>query len=562
MLFPDPSVQLKSVTEKTSGETDEGDSSGQTFKGSHIPFLEEESGMEVNNLKESGHLKHEEYEGNVDMFIPFGDKPSSKENEKDIVTQMAIRDIPVDEPEVPESRVPSSQEYSNEIESKETGVVMLTNATSSIPIVSSVCTSKTTVTVASPTNVTNANNITTSTNSTLVTSATVENSVGEIDKRVSDTGQEISNPTAATPQGDDAKNVPLSPKCRIPVRLGEPLCSKSSIHDVDNLLNKPSTFTQDKPSVGDSIFAPTPQRPGCNSPTSMNPVSSKYVTTTPKSPTSMSRTGTKIPSLLPSISHGLGKADIKSQPRNSSPSSLSEKISSTESKLPSPSVSLNHGKPDVSVRSGISSNWSPSVSDGESLLESPSGSRIPQPGFYSNPPFSHQSSKSVSSQSSSGSRPGSIAPLLNTSLDSSTSHMNKEAGYNYINKPRFSTTDHNLNISSKIPTATSLSSSHLNHMSGFSSLEGNASHGNSKSPLPNEQSPLVSKIPTLSSTPTSPTSTRLGSTSQRLFSTSALEGSQKSNLESPGRQTKTWMFGPHKNATVVSAVLSLRLHIL
>lgn len=569
-----PSVQLKSIAEKQSVETDEGDSSKQIFKGSHIDSPEEESVVNNADIKIPGHLEqHEESEENVAVSLPIADRPSSKEIVKEDATQITVQDTPVDEPEAPDCAVFSSLEYSNGIESKETDVSAFINLNSApistIPIITSVCTSKTTtttVTVVSTSADTNMNNITSNITSpvvTLETSTTAENNVKEIKKRVSDTRQDISSPIAGSPQNDDAKNTPLSQKCRIPVRLGEPVCLKSSIHEVDDLLNKPSTFTQDKPSVGNSIFAPTPQRPGCNSPTSVSPVSSKYVTMTPKSPTSMSRTGTKIPSLLPSVSHGVGKGDTKSPTQNSSPSSLSEKMSPADSKFPSPSLSVNHGKPDVSVRSVLSSNWS-SVSEADSLSETPSGSRIPQPGFYSSSPLSHQSSKrgSLSSQSSSSSRPGSVAPLSNTSLDCSASPINKEAGYNCINKPRFSATDHNLNISSKIPTAASLSSSHPNPMSGFSSLEGTALHGNSKSPLSNEQSPLVSKIPTLTSTPTSPTSARLSSVSQRLFSTPASEGSQRMNLESPGRQTKTWMFGPHKNATVVSASSCLMLNIL
>jgi hypothetical protein len=563
-----PLVQLKSVMEEHCGETDVGGSSKQIFKGSHIDSPEGESVVNnTDDIKTADLLgQHEESEVNVDVSLPIADRPSSKENGKETTTQIAVQNAPVDESQAPDSAGSSSLEYSNGIESKETDVsaFISLNSTpiSATPTITSVCTSETattTVRVASASTVSNMNNITTTSPVvTLETSTTTENNVEEIEKRVSDTRQDLSSPMAGSPQNDDAKNTPLSQKCRIPVRLGEPLCSKSSNHEVNDLLSKPSTFTQDKPSVGNSIFAPTPQRLGCNSPTSLSPVSSKYVTVTPRSPTSVSRTGTKIPSLLPSISHGAGKGETKSQPQNSSLSSFSEKMSPADSKFPSPSLSVNHGKPDVSVRSVLSSNWS--VSETDSSSETQSGSRIPQPGFYSSSPLSHQSSKrgSLSSQSSSSSRPGSIAPLSNTSVDCSASPVDKEGGYNCINKPRFSATDHNLNISSKIPTASSLSSSHLNPMSGFTSFEGIALHGNSKLTFPNEQSPLVSKIPT----PTSPTSARLSAVSQRLFSTPASEGNQRMNLESPGRQTKTWMFGPHKNATVVSASSSFLLHIL
>jgi hypothetical protein len=571
-----PSVQLKSVAEKPSREPDDGDSlAKQILKGSQTDSPEEESVVnKVEELKITGHLEqHEEPEENVDVSLLIGDRPSSKDIGKETATQIAVRDASVDEPEVPDGRLPSSLEYSNGIESKETDAIAFissnSNPVSTISTNTSLSTLKpttTTVTVASTSADTNMNNITSTVTSPVIAiqnSTITGNNFEETGKRVSDTRQDTSIPIAGSPQNDDAKNTSLSQKCRIPVRLGEPVCSKSSVHEVDDLLSKPSAFTQDKPSVGNSIFAPMPQRAGCSSPTSLTAVSSKYVTMTSKSPTSMSRAGTKIPSLLPSISHGVGKGDIKSEPQNNSPSSVSEKVSSADAKYPSPSLSANHGKPDASVRSVLSSNWS-SVSEAESLSESPPGSRIPQPGFYSSSPFSHQSPKrgSLSSQSSSSSRPGSVALLLNTSLDCSVSPVNKEAGYNCINKPRSSATDHNLNISSKIPTATSLSSPHLNPVSGLSSLEGTAVHGNSKSTLSDEQSPLISKIPMLTSTPTSPTSARLSSVSQRLFSTSPLEGSQRMNLESPGRQTKTWMFGPHRNATVVSASTSLMLHIL
>jgi hypothetical protein len=580
MLFPEPlisapksSVLLKSVAENPSEKTDEGDSSRETVNDNLVDSSEDEFvTQKVENIQTISHFEHhEESEGNDDASIPIGDISSRRETGNKVITEIAIQDAPVDESEVPVCKTPSFQEHSNVIESKEAIVSTFVNATSipisSIPSITSVHNSKavsTTVTVASTSAATNTNNMTTSTTSPVATvalAATIENSVGETEKKVSDTRKDIYCPTVASPQGDDAKNTPLSPKCRIPVRLGEPVSLKSSTQEEDDLLNKLSTYTHDKPTVGDSVFAPAPQQPGRNSPTSVTPISSKYAT--PKSPTTMSRTGTKIPSLLPSVSHGLGKGNITSQPQNST-SSLSEKISSPDSKFPSPSASLNRGRPDVSASSVLGNSWSSSVSEAESLSDTVSGTRIPQPGFYSTSPFSLQSSKrgSFSSQSSSSSRPGSIAPLLNTSLDSSISPIMKEAGYNYINKPRFSATDHNLNISSKIPTATSLSSSHLNPLSGFSSLECTALDGNSKSALSNEQSPLASKIPTLSSTPTSPSSARLGSVSQRLFSAPAAESSHRTSLESPGRQAKTWMFGPHKNATVVSANSDLKFLLL
>lgn len=583
MFFPEaftsavmPSVQLKSVAEKPFGGNDEGDSSKQISEGSHIDSPKEESVLKhTNDIKIIGHMEQHEPEENLDVSLPIAERPSSKEIGKETATRIVIRDTPIDEPIARDCTVPSSLEYSNGIKSKETGVSVYSNLNSTpiltIPTITSVCTlqgTATTVTVTSTSTVTNMNNITNSITSpvvTLETSSSTEKNGEEIEKGVNDTRQDISRPITGSLQNDDMKNTPLNQKCRIPVRLGEPVCLKSSIHEVDNLLNKPSTFTQDKPSVGNSIFAPTPQRPGCNSPTSLSPVSSKYITMAPKSPTSVSKTGTKIPSLLPSVSHGVGKGDPKSQPENSSLSSLSEKMSPADSTFPSPLFSVNHGKPDASFRSVLSSNWS-SVSEADSLSETPSVSRIPQPGFYSSSPLSHHSSHSskrgsLSSQSSSSSHPASVAPLSNTSLDCS-SPVNKEAGYNCINKPSFSATDHNLNVSSKIPTVSSPSSSHLNPVSGLCSLEGFVLHGNSKSTFSNEQSPLVSKIPTLTSTPTSPTSARLSSVSQRLFSTPASEGNQRMNLESPGRQTKTWMFGPHKNATVVSAISSLMLHML
>jgi len=538
-----PVVKVESVAE----EIEERESSRQISEGSHTDYPEEESVIkEVDAVKIVGHLEHhEKCEEYVDVSVPTDERPSGKETRMGSVTDIAIPGAVVDECEVCKSRVSSLEECSHETERKETVLAAFIDTKSTtmppIPTVTSLCTSKTvtsTITVTSPTAVSNASNITTSTTSlvdSVADTITVESGVGETESRSSDTRKDKSNPTAEVSQVHDMQNAPLSPKCRIPVRLGEPIGLKSSGHVVDDL-NTPSTFTQDKPTVGDSVCAPTPQRPGCNSPDSLTPLSSKTVAS--KSPPSPSKTGTKIPTLLPTVSPGLGKGD------NSSPTALSEKLLFP----PSTSTSMKHEKSDVFSSSVLSSNQS-SVSNADSLLESPSGTRIPQPGFYLSSSVSLQSSKraSLSSQSSSSSRPGSIAPSLNTSLDFPTSPNDKEAAYNYINKPNFSTTDHNLNISSKIPTAVSPSSLRLNPVSGFSNLEGSALHGTPKS-TSNEHNPLVSKIPTLTSTPTSP----LGSAS-RLSS----DGSQRTSVESPGKHMKSWMFGPHKNATVVSAELHI-----
>jgi len=546
-------VQVKSVAEGT----EERESSGQTCEGGHTDYPEEESVIkEADAVKIVGHLEHhEKSEQYVDVSVPTDERPSGKETGMGSVTDITIPDTVVDDCEVRKSRVSSLEECSHEIEKKETVLAAFidTRLTTMPPVstITSVCTSKTvtgTVTVTSPSAVSNANNITTNTSSlvdSVGNTTAAESSVGETERRSSDTRQDKSNLTADVSQVHDMRNAPLSPKCRIPVRLGEPIGLKSSGHVVDDL-NAPSTFTQDKPTVGDSVCAPTPQRPGRNSPDSLTPLSSKAVAS--KSPPSASKTGTKIPTLLPSVSHGLGKGDNKS-PQNSSLTALSEKMLFSDAKSPSTSTSMKHEKSDVFNSSVLSSNRS-SVSNADSPSESPSGTRIPQPGFYFSSSVSLQSSKraSLSSQSSSSSRPGSIAPLLNTSLDFPTSPNDKEATYNYINKPNFSTTDHNLNISSKIPTAVSPSSLRLNPVSGFSNLEGSALHGTPKS-TSNEHNPLVSKIPTLTSTPTSP----LGSAS-RLSS----DGSQRTSVESPGKHTKSWMFGPHKNATVVSA----QLHVI
>ena len=546
-----PAVQVRSVAEGTV----ERESSGQTSEGGHNDYPEEESVIkEVDAVKIIGHLNHhEKSEENVDVSVPTDERPSSKETGMGSVTDIAIPDTLVDECEVHKSRVSSLEECSHEIERKETVLSSFINTKSttvpSVPTITSVCTSKTvtsTVTATGPTAVSNANNITTNTTCLVASVAgtvTAENSVEKSERRSNDTRQDKSNPTDEVSQVHDIRNAPLSPKCRIPVRLGEPIGVKSSGHVIDDLLNTPSTFTQDKPTVGDSVCAPTPQRPGCNSPDSLAPLSSKAVAS--KSPPSASKTGTKIPTLLPTVSYGLGKGDNKS-PQNSSLTALSEKMLFPDAKSPYTSTSLKHEKSDVFNSSVLSSNRS-SVSNSDSPSESPSGTRIPQPGFYISSSVSLQSSKrtSLSSQSSSSSRPGSIAPLLNTSVDFPTSPNDTEAAYNYINKPNFSTTDHNLNISSKIPTAVSPSSLRLNPMSGFSNLEGSALHGTPKS-TSNEHSPLVSKIPTLTSTPTSP----LGSSSQLLS-----DGSQRTSVESSGKLMKCWMFGPHKNATVVSAEL-------
>lgn len=540
-------MQVKSVTEKT----DERESSGQTSEGSHTDCPEEESVVKkVDTVKIISHLEqHEKSEENIRIAIPTDERPSGKETGKGSVTEIAVQDTLVDECEKHKSRASSLEECSNEIERKETVFSAFTNTTATtmppIPTFSSVCTSKTvtsTVTATSPTAVSDVDSITTNTTcpvASVADTVTTENGVGHTERRVSDTREDKSNPTAEVSQVHDMRNAPLSPKCRIPVRLGEPVGLKSSVHVVDDLLNAPSTFTQDKPTVGDSVCAPTPQRPGCNSPNSVPTLSSKGVVS--KSPTSVSRTGTKIPTLLPTVSHGLGKGDNKSPP-NSSLTVF------PDAKSLSASTSLNHEKCGTFSSPVLSSNQSSSVSNVDSLSESPSGTRIPQPGFYFSSSVSLQSSKraSLSSQSSSSSRPGSIAPLLNTSLDFPTSPIDKEAAYNYINKPNSSTTDHNLNVSSRIPTAVSPSSLRLTPVSGFSNLEGSTLHGTPKS-TSNEHSPLVSKIPTLTSTPTSP----LGSASQRLLS----DGSQRTSVESPGKHTKSWMFGPHKNATVVSAEL-------
>lgn len=545
-----PVVQVKSVTEGT----EERESSGQISEGGHTDHPEEESPpKEADAVKIVGQLEHhEKSEEYVAVSVPTDERPSGKETGMGNVTDIAIPVTAVDECEVRKSRVPSLQECSHEIERKDTVLAAFidTKLTTMppVPTISSVCTSKTvtsTITVSSPTAVSNANNITTKTTSLVDSAAdtvTAESSVGENERRSSDTRQDKSNPTAEVSPVHAMRNAPLSPKCRIPVRLGEPIGLKSSGHVLDDL-NTPSTFTQDKPTVGDSVCAPTPQRPGYSSPDSLMPLSSKAVAS--KSPPSASKTGTKIPTLLPTISPGLGKGDNKS-PQNSSLTALSENMLFPDAKSPSTSTSLKHEKSDMFSSPVLSSNRS-SVSNADSLSESPSGTRIPQPGFYFNSSVSLQSSKraSLSSQSSSSSQPSSIAPLLNTSLDFPTSPNDKEAAYNYINKPNFSTTDHNLNISSKIPTAVSPSSLRLNPVSGLSNSEGSALHGTPKS-ISNEHNPLVSKIPTLTSTPTSP----LGSAS-RLLS----DGSQRTSVESPGKHMKSWMFGPHKNATVVSAEL-------
>lgn len=550
---PVPVVQVKSVTEETDGR----ESSGQTSEGSHTNYPEEKSVIKkVDAVKIIGHLEqHEKSEENVDVSIPADERLSGKETGKGSVTEIAVQDTLVDECEQHKSRGSSLEESSHEIERKAIVLSAFINTTSttmpSAPTITSVCTSKTvtnTVTVTSPAAVSNADNITTITTSPIASvsgTITIEDSVRQTERRVSDTRQDKSNPIAEVSQLHDVRNASLSPKCRIPVRLGEPVSLKSSVPVVDDLLNTPSTFTQDKPTVGDSVCAPTPQRPGCNSPNSLTPLSSKAVAS--KSPTSVSRAGTKIPTLLPTASHGLGKEDNKS-PQNSSLTALSEKMVFPDAKALPASTSLNHEKSDVFSSSVLSSSRSSSVSNADSLSESPSGTRIPQPGFYFSSSVNLQSSKraSLSSQSSSSSRPGSIAPLLNTSLDFPTSPIDKEAAYNYINKPNFSTTDHNLNISSKIPTAVSPSSLSLNPVSGFSNLDESALHGTPKS-TSNEHSPLVSKIPTLTFTPTSP----LGSPSQRLLS----DGSQRMSVESPGKHTKSWMFGPHKNATVFPVVI-------
>jgi hypothetical protein len=542
-------VQGKFVAEETDGN----ESPGQTSEGGHTSYPEGESVIKkVGVVNIVGHLEqHEKPEKNIDVLVPTGERPSGKETRKGSLTEIAVQDTLVDECEL-HKREPLLDECSHEIERKETVLPAFSNTAlttmSSIPSITSVCTSKTltsTVAVTSPTAVSNANGITfnTSPDANVAGSTTTENSVGESERRVSDTTQGKSNAVAEVSQVCDMRNAPLSPKCRIPVRLGEPVGLKSSLYVVDDLLNTPSTFTQAKPTGGDSVCVPTPQRPGCNSPSTLTPPSLKSVA--PKSPTSVSRTGTKIPTLLPAVSHGLGKGDNKS-PQNSSQIALSEETFFPDPGSLSTSTSLNHEKSDVSSSSVLSTNLSSSVSNADSLSESPSGTRIPQPGFYFSSSVSHQSSKraSVSSQSSSSSRPGSIAPLLNTSLDFQASAIDKDATYNYINRPTFSTTDYNLNISSKIPTAVSPSSLHVNPVSGFSNLEGGTLHGTPKSTL-NEHSSLVSKIPTLTSTPTSP----LG-TASRLS-----DGSPRMSVESPGKNTKSWMFGPHKNATVVSAEL-------
>ena len=547
-----PVVKVESVAEGT----EERVGLGQISEGGHTDYPEEESVIkEVDAVKIVRHLEHhEKCEEYVDVSVPTDERPSGKETGMGSVTDIAVPGAVVDECEVRKSRVSSLEECSHETERKETVLAAFIDTKSTttppIPTVTSLCTSKTvtsTITVTSPTAVSNASNITTSTTSlvdSVADTVTAESGVGETESRSSDTRKDKSNPTAEVSQVNDMQNAPLSPKCRIPVRLGEPIGLKSSGHVVDDL-NTPSTFTQDKPIVGDSVCAPTPQRPGCNSPDSLTPLSSKAVAS--KSPPSPLKAGTKIPTLLPTVSPGLGKGDNKSL-QSSSPTALSEKMLFPDAKSPSTSTSMKHEKSDVFSSPVLSSNRS-SVSNADSLLESPSGTRIPQPGFYLSSSVSLQSSKraSLSSQSSSSSRPGSIAPLLNTSLDFPTSPNDKEAAYNYINKPNFSTTDHNLNISSKIPTAVSPSSLRLNPVSGFSNLEGSALHGTPKS-TSNEHNPLVSKIPTLTSTPTSP----LGSAS-RLSS----DGSQRTSVESPGKHMKSWMFGPHKNATVVSAELHI-----
>jgi len=544
-----PVVKAESVAEGT----EERESSGRISEGGHTDYPEEESVIkEADAVKIVGHMgHHEKSEEYVDVSVPTEEKPSGKETGMGSVTDIAIPDAVVDQYEVHKSRVSSLEECSHEIERKETVLAAFidTKLTTMppIPTITSVCTSKTvnsTIIVTSPIAVSNASNITTSTTSvvdSVADAVTAESSVGETERRSSDTRKDNSNPTAEVSQVHNMRNAPLSPKCRIPVRLGEPVGLKSSGHVVDDL-NTPSAFTQNKPTVGDSVCAPTPQWPGCNSPDSLTPLLSKAVAS--KSPPSASKTGTKIPALFSPVSPGLGKGDNKSL-QNSSLTAFSEKMLFPDAKSPT-STSFKHEKSDVFSSSILSSNRS-SVSNADSLSESPSGTRILQPGFYLSSSGSLQSSKrtSLSSQSSSSSRPGSIAPLLNTSLDFPTSPNDKEAAYNYINKPSFSTTDHNLNISSKIPTAVSPSSLRLNPVSGFSNLEGSALHGTPKS-TSNEHNPLVSKIPTLTSTPTSP----LGSAS-RLSS----DGSQRTSVESPGKHMKSWMFGPHKNATVVSAEL-------
>ncbi|XP_069694249.1 erbin [Periplaneta americana] len=539
-----------SGVDKTSTfETDESSKLRQSpFKDSHS----QDEGLvpeQVDNKEEIREKENTEDSKEFKNMPVNSDKPLQEENRKASVIETSIDPTPIDDVKVPENKDCSAQDWTSSEKSSTVGSVVMT------PTMCISITPTTSIhTVTFPNTVYSTNVTTVNTNSTSV-STLVATSGGNIvgNKNIENgTRQEIPSPNIDNAKNEVMKIVPLSPKCRIPVRLGE--SPKSPLRDADDLLSKPSTFTQDKPTAGNTIFAPTPQRPGCNSPTLFTAYSSKFASITPKSPTSI-RPGSKIPSLLPSVSHGLVKPDSKSQIRNNSPSPMSERISTTDTKYSTPQFVSNHGKPNNSIRTNLGSNWNSPSPDQHDSSEALSITKIPQPGFYSSSPLSHQSSKrgSISSQSSSSSRPGSIAPPLNTSLDSSTSSVTKEAGYNQLNKPRFSSTDHNLNISTRIPTAT-LSPSHLSSISSFSSLDSNSPHMNSRATPSIDHTPLTSRIPMLTSTPTSPTSARLGSLPQKVFSSPPSESSSRSG-ETPVRQTKTWMFGPHKNATVFPVVI-------
>ncbi|PSN58457.1 hypothetical protein C0J52_00772 [Blattella germanica] len=487
-------------------------SSWQAKSESNLPVNENEEKSVVEKILDKPNDENKE-----NIMASFNDKSAND------VTEIKSLDAQIPIPDLIKETKESIQSYS--------GYSKTVNSTND-----SVNTTESLASVTAPT-------VTSSLLSTnILNSSTLTNNVSPLDTS-KDHGNESDGQAMSPPVVEPLKEPPLSPKCRIPVRLSEPLSLKSD----NSALTTPSTFTQDKPVVDDSIFAPTPQRPGCGSPTPITPSIPKPLTS-PKSPTSVSRAGSRIPSLLPSVIHGVGKSEVKSPLRNNSPSPVPDKLP-TESKSINSSLVSSNSKPLAT------NNWSSTGSDAESLSDSVSPTRIPLPGFYSHSPMAYQSSKrgSISSQSSSSSRPGSIAPL-NTSLDSSPSPISKEPGYNYINKPRFTSTDYNLNISSRIPTAASSPlSQHTNSLSGFpSNYESSSPHTNSRSNVSNEHSP-VSKIPTLATSPVSPT--RMGSPLQNV-STNSSDGSPvKSSLESPGRQTKTWMFGPHKNATVFPVVI-------
>lgn len=262
--------------------------------------------------------------------------------------------------------------------------------------------------------------------------------------------------------------------------------------DTERCSIKPPTFTQDKALFTNNVVMPTPHRPISGSTAQPTETSSNSPTGHYFTHTSTSPVG-KSPTRIPTLT---------------SPTKQ-------EHKLPTPN------------------NWQPTPP-----TRSPVSSRIPQPGFYVNASSNYQSSKrsSYSSQTS-GSRPGSISQpyiSLEDSVDSTRS---------FSSKSPYMKVEYNSSLP-KLNTNVPLSPN-------------NVQNGGQRVMAMQENS-SVSKIPAKFSSSESPSPTSSRSPMSRIPGAMASSGIPVLKIvnDSFSKQGKVWMFGQHKNATVVSIILS------